>query len=115
LPLTDYYAKYFAYELTRRCPPIGLLATSRSDIRSRKCIRLILANIPTWITPFSPACFSSRQVNHAGQFWVKITPEAGQFWMNVNSHHDHSLRVENLPRKPPEPGQQALDFDTEAR
>ena len=25
-------------------------------------------------------------------------------------HDDHSMRVENLPQKPPEPGQQALDF-----
>ena len=25
-------------------------------------------------------------------------------------HDDYSLRVENLPQKPPEPGQQALDF-----
>ena len=25
-------------------------------------------------------------------------------------HDDYSLRVENLPRKPPEPGQQAIDF-----
>jgi adenine-specific DNA-methyltransferase len=25
-------------------------------------------------------------------------------------HDDYSLRVENLPRKPPEPGQQVLDL-----
>ena len=33
--------------------------TSRSDITLRKCIRLILANIPTMITPRSPARSSS--------------------------------------------------------
>jgi hypothetical protein len=42
------------------------LETSRSDIPSLKCIRLILANILTLITPCSPALFLSEQVNHGG-------------------------------------------------
>lgn len=44
------------------------LETSRNDTPSRKCIRLILANIPTSITPSSPASFVSGTVNHVGQF-----------------------------------------------
>jgi hypothetical protein len=42
------------------------LATSRKDIASRKCIRLILANIATLITPRSPALLLSGQANHGG-------------------------------------------------
>jgi len=30
-------------------------------------------------------------------------------------HDDYSLRVENLPQKPPEPGQQALFDDGEGK
>ena len=50
------------------------LVTSRNDIPSLKCIRLTLANIPTSITPCSPAHLSSGAVNHVGQFCVNITP-----------------------------------------
>jgi hypothetical protein len=54
------------------------LATSRSDIPSLKCIRLIFANIPTLITPCSPALFLSGQVN---RFWCNN-------FMNVTGERD---------------------------
>ena len=40
--------------------------TSRIDRPSRKCIRLILANMPTLITPASPAHVLSRAVSLRG-------------------------------------------------
>src|ERR1700750_2452443 len=52
------------------------LAMSRSGTPSRKCIRRILANMLTVITPFS--CLASKQaVEHVGQFSMQISSGSG--------------------------------------
>lgn len=48
-------------------------AISRSGTFSRKYIRLILASMPTVITPVSPAQRLSRAFNHVGQNSMKTT------------------------------------------
>ncbi|WP_348638403.1 hypothetical protein [Paraburkholderia sp. D15] len=49
---------------------------SRSGTPSRKCIRRILANMLTVITPFS--CLASKQaVEHVGQFSMQISSGSG--------------------------------------
>lgn len=54
-----------------------LRVISRIESFSRKCIRLILASMPTVITPNSPAQSLSRSFNHMGQFWVKTIALSG--------------------------------------
>ncbi|MBC8642494.1 CoA transferase [Caballeronia sp. EK] len=60
------------------------LAISRSGTPSRKCIRRILANMLTVITPFS--CLASKQeVEHVGQFSMQISSGNG----SVLRAHQH--------------------------
>lgn len=55
-----------------RAMPV-LRAISRIGTLSRKCHRLMLLNIATFITPVTPAQILSREVLHVGQIRTQFT------------------------------------------
>lgn len=89
MQLTDYYAKYFAYELAKRCPSdsmeklagavAGHCQQLSDEVGADRYPNLTVKKIPTQVL--------SRCE-----------------W----GHDDYSLQVENLPKAPPKPGQAKL-------
>ena len=98
---TDCHARYDAHELTRCCPPESVnkfaaaLAGTKVDLNPSQVDAAFFA----FRSPFSNGTLLADEVG----LGKTIDCE----WGNA----DCSLRVENLPQKSPEPGQQDLRLD----
>lgn len=82
--ISAYHTKYFAYELTRRCPTDSIEKLAGALVDAQVDLNLTVKKIP-------------KQVLSRCEW----------------GHDDYSLQVENLPKEPPKAGQQSL-FDGKA-
>lgn len=101
MQLTDYHAKYFAHELTRRCPPESVdkfaaaLAGAKVDLNPHQV---------------DAALFAFRSLLSNGALLADEV-SLGKTIGCEEGLADYSLGVENLPQKPPEPRRQDLGLD----
>lgn len=112
--LTNYQAKYFAYELTKRCSSerleklAGAVAAAEVDLNPPQVDAALFA----FHSPLSKGALIAHKVGLAK------TIEAGlvisQRWTERKAllsrcewdHDDYTLQVNNPPEAPPKPGQQ---------
>lgn len=119
MELTDYHAKYIAHQLTRRCPSdsVEKLAAALVDAQVDLNPHQVDAALFAFRSPLSDEvgaersllvlCPAFRGKGEYPNLTVKKIPK--QVLSRCEwGHDDYSLRVENLPQKPPEPGQMDL-------
>ena len=114
MQLANYHAKYFAHELPRRCPPgsvdqfAAALAGAKVDLNPHQVDAALFAFRSE--RSLLVLCTAFRGQGEYANLTVKKIPR--QVLSRCEwGHDDFSLRVENLPQKPPEPGQQDLGLD----
>ena len=126
MSLTDYQAKYFAHELTRRFPPDSVekvtvaFAGAQVDLNPHQIDAALFA----FKSPLSRGALLADEVgldrsrlvlctafrakpDRYPNLTVKKIPKAVLARCEW-SHDDYSLRVENLPKAPPPKGQIGL-------
>ena len=132
MQLTDYHAKYFAHELTRRFPPdsveklTGALVDAQVDLNPHQIDAALFA----FRSPLSKGAEMADEVgpdrtllvlctafrakpDRYPNLTVKKIPKAVLSRCEWGKD-DYSLRVENLPKAPPKPGQMSI-FGEEAK
>ena len=130
--LTDYHAKYFAHELTRRFPPdsaeklTGALVDAQVDLNPHQIDAALFA----FRSPLSKGAVMADEVgpdrtllvlctafrakpDRYPNLTVKKIPKAVLSRCEWGKD-DYSLRVENLPKAPPKVGQMSM-FGEEAK
>ena len=117
VPYTDYHAKYFAYELTKRCPSdsleklAGAVAGAQVDLNPHQIDAALFAfRSPLSRGALLVVCSAFRgKKDGYPNLTVKKIPAAvlGRCEWGKD---DYSLKVENLPKASPPAGQQELDL-----
>ncbi len=130
---TDYQAKYFAHELTRRFPPDSVEKLTAALVDAQ--VDLNPHQIDAALTLEAKLAGQSRSrpwklsaTQSSARWWCSAPPSAPEptGYPNLTvkkipkavlarcewGHDDYNLRVENLPKAPPRPGQMPM-FDEE--